>query len=232
MNQSITPAVATRTGFNLFVYLHGDLVYALGGVRHDEDLNAEEMSEFLKSEVPCDALNSCRQSFKPTNFTKQLADGTAAIPLHMFEELRGSGKDIQLFDGIFEQLDAPEDFVVCLTRVQDGVPVNDDGPIYFEGSPEMDNTYRHSIFLLKHIETLRVLALSQFKAQGRGAIVAMADPHPSDYEHREVRFLPQAECNLTEPVWEKVRQLVSDYNPEKEMVIVFLGPNTDKAYTL
>jgi hypothetical protein len=221
-----------QTGFNLFAFLHGEDVYALGGARHDEELSEAEMLAFLQMAVPHDAISAYRQGFNAAHYTTELSDGTVAIPGRLFGRLQQTGQVLSLFEGIFRRLDAPEDPLICLTIVRDGIPVNDDGPIYHNGSKESDTRFRHLFFAEQHATTLAHLAQTQYGNHGRGAVVAMANPKPSDPEYRNVTFLPVAQCNLTEPVWNDVRRLVDLYDPVTQMVIVFLGPKTDSVYRL
>ena len=222
----------TQTGFNLFAFLHGDDVYALGGARHEEALTEAEMIAFLQMAVPHDAISACRQGFAAAPFTTELSDGTIALPGHLFRNLQRNGQVLGLFKGIFHRLDAPENPLVCLTVVRDGIPMNDDGPIYHGGSEETDTRFRHLYFAEQHAATLAHLAQTQYGNHGRGAVVAIANPQPSDPEYRDVTFLPIASCHLTEPVWNDVRRLVDLYDPVTQMVMVFLGPKTDSVYRL
>lgn len=230
MNQPNT--AKTQTGFNLFAFLHGEDVYALGAKRHDEDLTEAEMLAFLQMAVPHDAIAAYRQGFKVASYTTELSDGTVALPGHLFGKLQRTGQVLGLFEGIFQRFNAPEDPLVCLTIVRDGVPVNDDGPIYHGGSEESDTRFRHLYFAEQHAATLAHLAQTQYGNHGRGAVVAMANPKPCDPEYRDVTFLPIASCHLTEPVWNDVRRLVELYDPVTQMVMVFLGPKTDSVYRL
>lgn len=219
------------TGFNLFAYMYGDDVYALGGVRHDQKLSERDLYLLLNAAVPYDAITAYRQGFKAAEYTTELPDGTVALPGRIFKELQRTGRVMELFDGIFRRLGALQNPVVyCFTLVRDGVPVNKDGPIYCGDNEEFDTQFRHRVFIRQNGVVLGHIARTKYQEHGRGAVVAVSDPQPSDPEYREVRFLPLEKCHLGERVWTDVRREVNDYNPDAEMVVVFLGPKTDKVY--
>ena len=87
--------------FNLFVYVHGEHVVALGANVHEVDEDEATCLAFLQQMVPRDALMAPRYTFPPSEVTETLPCGTVGLPVGHYEILKMQGQVLDLFEPIF-----------------------------------------------------------------------------------------------------------------------------------
>jgi len=228
--QTQKPQSKSQVALNLFAFLNGENVYALGGVKHEIDADEQTALQLLQQAVPHDALRAYRIGFRAEEQMVRLEDGSPALPGHIFQALRLAGKAFDLFEPVMRKLDAPADPLFCLTVVRDGVPFNDDGPIYEGGTPESDRRHRHTYFAAQNQDKLAEVNRAQFAQKGQGAVILMSAPKPTDFENRDVLYLSVEECNLPEPVTSDIQKMLAEYDPATEMVLVFGEADGDHIY--
>ena len=228
--QNHKPHSNIQVAFNLFAFLNGENVYAIGGVKHEIYADDETARRLLPKTVPIDALSAIREKVLAGEEMVSLEDGTPAIPGEIFRVLHHAGKAHLLFESLLQTLGAPEEPLFCLTLVRDGVPINDDGPIYEGGTLESDRELRREYFINRNLLSLGELNLEMFARKGPGAILITASPKPADFEHRDIVYVSETDCNRPAPVWAAVRRNLAEYNPATQMVLVLDETDADYIY--
>ena len=216
--------------FNLFAYVHGEHVVALGAKVRKVDEDEATCLALLQGLVPPDALTATRYTFPPSEATETLPCGTVGLPVRHYEAMKMSGQLLDLFEPIFRQFDAPEAPLMCVTTVQDGVPINDDGPIYEGGTKESDRRFRHKVVLSKILTEKSELLRSTVRERGRGVFGLAPNPQALDFENREIVYLTENVCCEHGPLWDDIRTALSVYDPETQGIFVFGGPDGGDVY--
>ena len=121
---------------------------------------------------------------------------------------------------------------MCVTTVQDGVPINDAGPIYEGGSAESDKKVRHKVFLSKLLETKLGLLSLIAEEQGRGVFILLPEPTTLDSENRNLIYLKEEDCTEPGADWDKIREFLSSYDPQAQAIFIFKDATGERAYRL
>ena len=90
--QNHKPHSNIQVAFNLFAFLNGENVYAIGGVKHEIYADDETARRLLPKTVPIDALSAIREKVLAGEEMVSLEDGTPAIPGEIFRVLHHAGK--------------------------------------------------------------------------------------------------------------------------------------------
>lgn len=220
----------TNTLFNLFVYVHGTHVVALGAQVRQVDADDDTCLALLQKMVPQDALTATRYTFPASGATELLPCGTVGLPVRNYEAMKMSGQALELFEPIFQQHHAEEAPLLCLTTVQDGTPINDDGPIYEGGTKESDRRFRHRVFLSKLLATQSGTLQAVAREKGRGFFILWPDPQTLDPENRKIAYLKDHDCTDSGPVWDDIRELLSIYDAETQGIFLFKDAHQEDVY--
>lgn len=78
-------------------------------------------------------------------------------------------------------------------------------------------------FIRLNLTALAFCAWQGYQARGRGAVCVLVDEHNEATRMVPFQFLPDAEAAKLLPDWRKNResQLVAEYDPTKEVVVLF-----------
>lgn len=105
--------------FNLFYFARADVIEELGAAVHEADRSDEEKAMFLQSLVETD-YKSCRRFPVPQRGTPS----GARVPMSVqsYNTLLRLGRDLELFEEIFDDLGAGANPLHCVTGIVDGKP--------------------------------------------------------------------------------------------------------------
>jgi hypothetical protein len=222
----------TEYAFNFFIYKHQDWVVSVGCAVHPVDRDDAAMLQGLQAAVPRDAILADRIGWSAEQTPGVLPDGTPVVPYRDIELLSQAGKHLQFFEPFLQRYDAPADSLMCLTIVEDGMPMNQAGPIYEQGDPEADRQMRHQLFLAKRIGELESLHAQQYASLGRGCLHCQKQATPSEPERRAISFLPIEETRHTGAFWDHVRTRLHEYDPCEEMLVCLHDGGPSSIYSL
>lgn len=124
--------------FNLFYFARADIIEELGAVVHEADGTDEEKAMFLQSLVDTD-YKTCRRFPVP----QKVSPSGARVPLSVqsYNALLRLGRDLELFEEIFDDLGAGATPLYCVTGIIDGKPKID---VVVQSQP--------GFYFLKHLE--------------------------------------------------------------------------------
>jgi hypothetical protein len=110
--------------FNLFLFCTDDIIRQLGAICHEISGSDEEKLAFLQSRVSTDFPTAKRYPV-PDRYVLVLPGSPGRPGLlryQTFRELASVGKQIELFEEIFEDQGAPRNPMMCVTPIVDGQP--------------------------------------------------------------------------------------------------------------
>lgn len=105
--------------FNLFYFVRADIIEELGAVAHEADGTDEQKVTLLQSLVNTD-YKTCRRFQVPQR--KGSAGARVPMSLESYSALFRVGRNLELFEEIFDDLDAGEAPLHCVTGIVDGKP--------------------------------------------------------------------------------------------------------------
>jgi hypothetical protein len=105
--------------FNLFYFAKADIIEELGAVAHEADGTDEQKVTFLQSLVNTD-YETCRRF--PVPQTKSPSGARVPVSVESYNALLRVGRNLELFEEIFDDLDAGATPLHCITGIVDGKP--------------------------------------------------------------------------------------------------------------
>jgi len=108
--------------FNLFLFVTDDVIREIGAVRHKHSGTDAEKLAFLQSQVATDFPIAKRYSV-PNRYVLVQPKGIrkrGALRYQSYVQLAAIGKQIEFFEEIFEELEAPHNPLMCITPIVDG----------------------------------------------------------------------------------------------------------------
>ena len=113
--------------FNLFLFIRGDLIEEVGVVVHESNGDDGEKLRALQVAVATDC-DRARRCPVPDRFrVVERRDGVERqIPGRLsyagYQQLTALGRHLELFESLFEDVNAPPDPLTCITPIVDGEP--------------------------------------------------------------------------------------------------------------
>lgn len=214
----ITPR-SPEYAFNLFFYKYQDWLVSVGCAVHPLNAEDAEMLRMLQAAVPRDAILAERSGWSPDQATQILPDGTPVVSYRSIQIMLQAGKELAYFEHFFRHYNAPVDPLYCLTIVDNGIPMNEAGPIYEKGDPEIDRRMRYELFLEKRLPQLEKLNAEQYALNGRGCLHCQPQPTPSEPGRRGISYLPIEATVHAGAFWDELRHRLKKYDPAREMLV-------------
>ncbi|TAL63196.1 MAG: hypothetical protein EPN85_00730 [Bacteroidetes bacterium] len=108
--------------FNLFLYINSNnIISEIGVATHDLTGSDKEKMTFLQKAVSSDSKNNVKFP-PPSNFTVVMNEKTIpGTTYDTYMQMCEIGKGILLFEDIFQHYKAPENPLMCVTPVVNGV---------------------------------------------------------------------------------------------------------------
>jgi len=108
--------------FNLFLVIEDAIIQQIGAVCHEKDGTDEQKTKFLQSQVNDDLKNAKIYSLpkRYVMITKKSSGTSGSISYDSFEQLGATGKQLEMFEEVFEDLGASQNPLVCITPIVNG----------------------------------------------------------------------------------------------------------------
>lgn len=114
----------TERIFNLFLEIKDKMIYELGAACHDIDGDDQAKLRFLQEAVRADLERATRY---PIPDRYQVIDPTtqhraSMLSYESYIKLAQRQKHLEVFAEVFQELNSPDEPLVCITPIVDGVP--------------------------------------------------------------------------------------------------------------
>lgn len=106
--------------FNLFLYIHKNIISELGAVLHQIEGKEQEKLDFLQSQVIKDSKNAERFSILSNFHQFDKNGGLIQFQIERYNAMMRFGTHLELFEGIFQEFNASDTPLIVITSIVDG----------------------------------------------------------------------------------------------------------------
>lgn len=110
--------------FNLYLYITGVVINELGVLSYEMDGTDQTKLSFLQSHSLLD-YQQAKHYPLPNRYRRydvETGTETTGLAYDRYQQLSRMGRNLELFEEIFEELGAPSDPLICITPIVDGTP--------------------------------------------------------------------------------------------------------------
>lgn len=122
--------------YNLFIFLEDSKIKELGVFAHDANGTDKDKISLLKSSVDYDLPRAQRFPLD------------SSLTYSRYQAMERLGHHLELFEGVFQAVDAPRDPLVCVTCIVDGLPRIDE----VTGIGAMQGEHLYSLVSVDYLE--------------------------------------------------------------------------------
>ena len=121
----VTKSSCKEKIFNLFLIMEQDIIRGFAAKVHESDRPDAEKLRFLQLNVDADFPIAERFPFPSRYQFANMATGEVSpgLQYHIYMEMARRERHLELFEEVFQSLDAPDAPLTCITTVVDGKPV-------------------------------------------------------------------------------------------------------------